>query len=748
MDHSAGEYVIASRHLYRILKRGRAYQVMLLAAVVVGTAVGDYVLSAGILPPSLSLSSLLPVALYSQWYLLAVVCALAGRNAICGLLFASALSPFAIGAVLLGASRTGTVPVDLWVPLALFPWLLPASAIPFSLVRLGLGWRLVEGGTSPPKAISLADLFSLIVFVAYGVVAFRCVHILAEDQYKPLLREMGTITGLVAVTLLVVGMPSLGWLSRVQSHPVSASLFFLSMTICPSAVSLAALWYEPQGIGGMAAEMGPYLWPLLLFGYSYGCLWLLWHLGFRLETRRHRPATSSASGQLAAVARRRSVAGWLPTAWLLLIAVIAGIWSGQIDLQKRREAAWPEFLKRVKANQFRKGQRPSVAFRPNSVADSDLKKYLAGANDLHFLNLSQNPISDRGLRSLRMLPDLKEIGLAGTLVTDRGMVELAKLTNLRLLDLANTAVTEDGLSRLDALTELQVVGLQDCRIGDPACDVLRRFHRLDTLELGQTGITDSGITELAGLTELRILGVSSTSITDAGLQPLKGLLKLKALDVTRTRVTGTGFAAWDEQRELMFLFADDSDFSDSGLESICKFSGLNLLRLNRTHVTDAGMAALARHASLRQVYLDETEITDHGAKRLFGMPQLLRLSLVDTAVGDDAFRDWKPPPALLNLHLDGTRVTDDAFQYLAKSRTLEALTVARTAVTATGIRQLAGSSVKSLYIGATSVKASDVLDANISSLRGVVVDAGQFSPEEIGRLKSAGISVTQHASHD
>ena len=113
--------------------------------------------------------------------------------------------------------------------------------------------------------------------------------------------------------------------------------------------------------------------------------------------------------------------------------------------------------------------------------------------------------TDVELRSVRWLPGLVELELAGTKITDMGLSQIEGCTGLDTLDLSGTLVTDSGLVHLEGLTEIQI------------------------LNLSRTDITDEGLEHIKGLTRLSELDLEGTKVTDAGLECLDGLAEMSAL---------------------------------------------------------------------------------------------------------------------------------------------------------------------------------------------------------------------------
>jgi hypothetical protein len=97
------------------------------------------------------------------------------------------------------------------------------------------------------------------------------------------------------------------------------------------------------------------------------------------------------------------------------------------------------------------------------------------------LDVSGNPLGDRGLESLRSaFPNVAYLSITGTRVTDVGMAHLAKLPSLRTLDLESTAVTGQGLLKLFESPTLTSVAIGKDRVSDEVAASIRRKRPNET----------------------------------------------------------------------------------------------------------------------------------------------------------------------------------------------------------------------------------------------------------------------------
>ena len=83
----------------------------------------------------------------------------------------------------------------------------------------------------------------------------------------------------------------------------------------------------------------------------------------------------------------------------------------------------------------------------------------SAASPLVDLNLGGTRISDRGLKQIRSLTNLKALNLWGTDISDVGLEYLKELTNLTDLDLRGTRATAEGIRELQkALPNTKING--------------------------------------------------------------------------------------------------------------------------------------------------------------------------------------------------------------------------------------------------------------------------------------------------
>jgi hypothetical protein len=183
---------------------------------------------------------------------------------------------------------------------------------------------------------------------------------------------------------------------------------------------------------------------------------------------------------------------------------------------------------------------------------------LARMRNLRVLELTDMPVEDAWLASLRTLPELRRINLDNAYkVTDAGLAHLSGLTHLREINFHHTKVTGSGLGSLASAKELNRVYLNEQ--SDAALKAMGRIGKLHALEEALTAaeerpatnadvarfmirgpVTDVGLKEVSAFPNMVHLHIQSEKVTAASLPFLKSLKKLKRLDA--------GFPITDQQR--------------------------------------------------------------------------------------------------------------------------------------------------------------------------------------------------------
>jgi len=267
---------------------------------------------------------------------------------------------------------------------------------------------------------------------------------------------------------------------------------------------------------------------------------------------------------------------------------------------------------------------------PSRITDSELGLLQAFA-ELETLDLGPK-ITGEGLHHLKVLKNLRTIGLARSGITDahlvelvglvslkgieapqgmtdRGLRHLARVPNLEWLDLDACPVTDEGIKCLVQSGNLQDVGLSAChRLTDAGVWYLSKVKTLTGMNLGLTGVTDEGIGYLRGLANLRALVLCGTTIGDNAMEYLSAATNLVELDLDCTRVSDGGLAHLSSLARLETLTLRCTQITDAGLDHLSRLRRLRHLDLSGTKTTIAGRTRLKSRLPRLEVYFPQPDM--------------------------------------------------------------------------------------------------------------------------------------------
>ncbi len=244
------------------------------------------------------------------------------------------------------------------------------------------------------------------------------------------------------------------------------------------------------------------------------------------------------------------------------------------------------------------GKNPSGLTRPvtsvrwgKEVLPDDLD-WLARQTSIEHLYIGDS-LADADLEHLSELRNLRSLSLTNAdQVTDKGLKSLRKLTQLRFLDVRESRIAGPGLEHLKSLTELREVRLVNSDVSGPGLEYLKDAPELSSVSLTGSPVTDSGLAHLSQLENVTGAVLDGTRITDSGLRFLARLDKLAGLILDDTAVTGSGLAH---------------------LRTLPRITSLSLVRCT---INDSHTAYLKELESLRSLDLNETDMSEEGLGRL------------------------------------------------------------------------------------------------------------------------------------
>ena len=120
----------------------------------------------------------------------------------------------------------------------------------------------------------------------------------------------------------------------------------------------------------------------------------------------------------------------------------------------------------------------------DSLKDKDMELLIPIREQLIWLKLSDQPVSDEAMKTIGKLNNLTRIQLDHTSITDKGIVPLQQLSNLVYLNLVGTRITSSGLSQLKSLNKLQQIYLYQTAIGKSDWEGLKKIFPKAVLDSG------------------------------------------------------------------------------------------------------------------------------------------------------------------------------------------------------------------------------------------------------------------------
>jgi len=297
-------------------------------------------------------------------------------------------------------------------------------------------------------------------------------------------------------------------------------------------------------------------------------------------------------------------------------------------------------------------------------------------------------ISDRGLRFLARLPQLRHLNLTACPITDRGLEVLRELPALESIALTWTRITDAGVAHLAACENLRTVSLRGTVTGDGALRTLTGKRQLSDLESGNT-VTDAGLALLhdfpvfkswhGGAAAMSLTSAKARpnhlmlrgSFSDKGLAQLVGLDGLFALDLDSTElaVTGEGLAPLVDLPHLGWL---GFDAKDADMPYIAGLPHLRFLMCQDTVAGDEGFAALSRSRTIQYIWGRRCyNLRSRGFSALAEMAALKSLSVSCKNVDDAGLAALPRFPALEELMpMD---VPDEGYQHVGACERLQSL---------------------------------------------------------------------------
>lgn len=269
------------------------------------------------------------------------------------------------------------------------------------------------------------------------------------------------------------------------------------------------------------------------------------------------------------------------------------------------------------------------------LTDKQLLSLVQACPHLQTLNVSGTKISEKGLKFLTELRELKNLNLSECgHIRDEGIQLISQMNTLETLDLSSCPnITDKSLELIGEMKSLKSFNIKhNQRFTEEGFKSIAHLSNLKFLNLSDTQITDKGLKWIAQLQKLQSLNLKDTKITTEGLKEIVQLHHIQMLNLGKNKkFTGNEnlFLISKLQNLLVLDLSQCQDLNDEALKWISQLPKLQKLNLSHcTKITDNGLQFLAQLIKLDELDLAGcSEITDNGLESISQLSNLLELNL-------------------------------------------------------------------------------------------------------------------------
>jgi len=145
----------------------------------------------------------------------------------------------------------------------------------------------------------------------------------------------------------------------------------------------------------------------------------------------------------------------------------------------------------------------------------------------------------------------------------------------------------------------------------------------------------------------------------------------------------------DSHGVVRWIEATEGEISDEALRHLPNLPGLEWLEIGGGKATPAGLANLKNCTALKRLYVHDIHLGGDALPWLSNLTKLEALSLQRTGIDGTVLKNIKSP-VLVALNLSGDKIADQDMAQIASMQQLEVLAVADTQVEGPGIGKLEG----------------------------------------------------------
>jgi internalin A len=145
----------------------------------------------------------------------------------------------------------------------------------------------------------------------------------------------------------------------------------------------------------------------------------------------------------------------------------------------------------------------------------------------------------------------------------------------------------------------------------------------------------------------------------------------------------------DPRGAVRWIEALSGEISDEAMRYLPLLPGLEWLEIGGGKVTATGVASLRQCASLRRLYIHDVDLSGDSLEWLANLKNLEALTLQRTKINGSVLKNIKSS-SLAVLNLSGNSISNADMESIAQLKTLEVLALSNTMVSGDGIEKLEG----------------------------------------------------------
>ena len=209
-----------------------------------------------------------------------------------------------------------------------------------------------------------------------------------------------------------------------------------------------------------------------------------------------------------------------------------------------------------------------------------------------------------------------------------------------------------------------------------------------------------------------------------------------SLDLSGNRVRG--LCLKDCETSLYDLKLHDTALTDETFGPVAEKLKVVRLHLANTELTDSFLASFEKAKDIRGLQLGEGQISEQGLAQLKRV-KLRYLALNASQFTGECFKTWKPQ--IWQLDMSGSGLNDATVGCLSKLPNCRIMNLSKTKISDAALSELGKSNIAILNLADTAITADGLSRGALKNASRVNVAFGQFSDQEIRRIRDAGVSI-------